>query len=107
MNNKNNVGAIHHIEWKNNHLNVMLVAEGSMFRIWDLNMGSVGSGTKLNFLSEVDFQGMTPRFRVNMDNTLMGSQSHDGHIKLYNLGILGHAEFSFPVNVSSPGCSLF
>lgn len=25
LNNRNNVGVIHHIEWKNNHANVMLV----------------------------------------------------------------------------------
>lgn len=44
LNNRQKVGDIHHIEWMNNHANVMLVAEGAMFRIWDLRTGSNNSG---------------------------------------------------------------
>lgn len=45
LSNRQRVGDINHIEWMNNHANVMLVAEGAMFRIWDLRTGANNNGT--------------------------------------------------------------
>ena len=62
-----------------------------MFRIWDLRTGSVGSGIDLHFLSELDFEGFMPTFKVNANGTLIGSLSYDGYIKLFDLRKLGHS----------------
>lgn len=91
----------------NNHANVMLVAEGSQFRIWDLRAGA-NNGAKLEFFNELSFDQIHSRFKVNSNDTLIGSFSYDGYVKIFDLRKLGHSEFSNPLyNVSVPFVSVF
>jgi hypothetical protein len=51
---------------------------------------------------------MAPKFKVNANDSLLGALSNDGHIKLFDLRMVGHSEFSSVLfDISSPGCSLF
>ena len=105
---KDYVGSINHIQWSNNHPNVILVSEGNLMRVWDLREGKLGSCIDARFLNTVNFDDVMPNFKINCDNTLIGSATYGGMIQLYDLQKIGHPDFnSVFMNVLSNGCSLF